>query len=185
MCDSNPTCSREHYSQPQVSPCAPNELQRCSSTARNGILRPSAVCSLAGLRRHHQSLRSCKSMLQGLCARGAGHALAEMASGSERVALVQLARAGLQSPDEATLARADFRAHASRASASFERFRMHVGVLHISNLYLCSLCRMRGNTKVLLFFLCASCTDCTTCRKVRSSIIETKRTNYGRWKKIW
>ena len=75
--------------------------------------------------------------------------------------------------------------HASRASASFERFPMHVGVLHISNLYLCSLCRMRGNTKVLLFFLCASCTDCTTCRKVRSSIIETKRTNYGRWKKIW
>ena len=57
-----------------------------------------------------------------------------MGCGSERVALAQLARSGLQPPDEATLARADFRAHASRASASFERFRMHVGVLQIVNL---------------------------------------------------
>ena len=44
-------------------------------------------------------------MMQELCARGAARALVEMGSGSERVALVQLARAGLQSPDEATLAR--------------------------------------------------------------------------------
>ena len=57
-----------------------------------------------------------------------------MGCGSERVALAQLARSGLQPPDEATLARADFRAHASRASASFERFRMHAGVLQIVNL---------------------------------------------------
>ena len=66
LCDSNPTCSREHYSQPQVSQCAPNELQRYSSTARIGILRPCAVCSCAGLRRHHQSLRSSASMMREL-----------------------------------------------------------------------------------------------------------------------
>ena len=39
--DSNSTCGCEHHSQPQAKPSRCEQLQRCCSTARSGILRPS------------------------------------------------------------------------------------------------------------------------------------------------
>ena len=89
LCDSNPTCSREHYSQPQVSQCAPNELQRYSSTARIGILRPCAVvqlCRLApassivALERKHDA--RAMSARRGASARGDGQRFGTRGAGA-------------------------------------------------------------------------------------------------------